>query len=306
VGAAASFNFPYGIAVRSDGTLLTTGGMTIRQVRSGGIVSTLAGVFDERGSTDGLGAAARFTTPLCLLLRPDGSLLVTESLQHRLRSVSAEGMVGTVAGSAQEEEGSTDGPSAQARFHFPRGLAPGPGGSTFIADGGNFTIRCLSADGGTVSTVAGAAEEVGLDDGPGPDARFLDPKGLAAGPGGVHYVTDFCSIRCISAAGVVSTLAGRMPGYRDGPCSAARFNEPWGLAVGPDGSIYVADTENHLIRRISPEGIVSTLAGKVVGRDSEFADGLGPTAAFLWPRSVAVGPDGSLYVTDAFTVRRIT
>jgi DNA-binding beta-propeller fold protein YncE len=202
--------------------------------------------------------------------------------------------VSTVAGAAGQQ-GSTDGPAALARFYGPRGLALGSDGSLFIADTSNCAIRCLSPE-GTVRTVAGAAGQQGSADGLGPAARFCEPYGLAAAPDGRLYVADTGNhtIRCISAAGVVSTLAG----------AVARFNKPFSIAVGPDGSLYVADTHNHTIRCISAEGAVSSLAGAAGQKGS--VDGRGPAARFTYPTGLAVGPDGSLFVTDEHSVRRIT
>jgi DNA-binding beta-propeller fold protein YncE len=269
-------------------------------------VSTLAGAAGQEGSADGLGAAARFCYPTGVALCPDGSLLVADEVNNTIRSVSAEGQVSTVAGAAGQE-GSTDGPAALARFNEPCGLSLGSDGSLYIADSSNHTIRCLSP-GGTVRTVAGAAEQEGSADGIGPAAQFNKPSGLAAAPDGRLYVadTDNHTIRCISAAGVVSTLAGAagQEGSTDGQGAAARFSSPWGIAVGPDGSLYVADWENRTIRCISAEGAVSTLAGAAEQKGA--MDGRGSAARLSRPTGLAVGPDGSLYITDWHSVRRIT
>ena len=184
-------------------------------------------------------------------MRPDGSLLVADSHNHTICSVSAEGLVSTVAGAA-EQVGSTDGPAALARFRNPQNLALGPVGSLYIADTWNHTFRCLSPE-GTVRAVAGAAGQRGSADGLGPAARFNYPRGVAAAPDGRLYVANTLNhtIRCISAAGLVSTLAGAagQGGSTDGQGAAARFSSPYGIAVGPDGSLYV--TDHHSVRRIT-------------------------------------------------------
>jgi DNA-binding beta-propeller fold protein YncE len=308
VGAAARFNDPWGLAVRPDGNLLLvdSGNSTIRHVSAAGAVRTLAGAAGQQGSADGVGAAARFFWPAGVALRPDGSLLVSDYWNRTIRSVSAEGVVSTMAGAAGQQ-GSTDGPAALARFRGLRGLSLGSDGSLYIADSGNHTIRCLSPD-GTVRTVAGAAGQEGTTDGLGPAARFKWPSGLAAAPDGRLYVADSenHTIRCISAAGLVSTLAGAagQVGSTDGQGDAARFISPFSIAVGPDGSLYVADYSSHSIRCISTEGAVSTLAGAAGQQGS--VDGRGPAARFTRPAGLAVGPDGSLFVTDCRSVRRIT
>ena len=308
MGAAALFMNPTGLAVRPDGSVVVADccNNTIRLISAAGVVSTLAGAAHVQGSTDGQGSAACFFWPTGVVLCPDGSLLVADYGSHTIRRVSAAGLVSTVAG-AGRQAGASDGAGALARFNNPHGLALGPDGSLFISDSENYSIRCLSAD-GSVRTVAGAAEEIGSADGLAPAARFSWPKGLAAAPDGRLYVADTYNntIRCISAAGVVSTLAGLdgEKGSADGPGAEARFNEPTGLALGPEGSLYVADTGNHTIRCISPAGVVSTLAG-AAGQEG-CVDGRGPAARFSEPEGVAVGPDGSLYVADHHSVRRIT
>ena len=175
-----------------------------------------------------------------------------------------------------------------------------------LADCGSHTIRCLSPE-GVVRTVAGAAGKAGSADGLGPAARFCCPLGLAAAPDGCLFVADSenHTIRCISAGGEGSTVAGSagLQGSADGQGSAASFSCPHGLALGLNGSLYVADEGSHTIRCVSAEGLVCTLAG-IAGQVGCMSV-LGAAARFCRPTGVAVGLDGSLYVTDEHSVRRV-
>jgi DNA-binding beta-propeller fold protein YncE len=167
--------------------------------------------------------------------------------------VSLAGTVTTSAGSPGEI-GSDDGAGPDARFSSPAGVALDVAGNVYVADFANNTIRKVAPD-GTVSTLAGSPGEAGSADGPGVEARFAGPLGVAADAQGNVYVADAANqtIRRITVDGTVSTLAGAPgeAGSADGPGPDARFNNPYGLAVNPAGTVlYVADTFNHTLRRI--------------------------------------------------------
>jgi sugar lactone lactonase YvrE len=171
----------------------------------------------------------------------------------------------------------------------------------YVADSGNSTIRKI-ASGGTVTTIAGTAGASGNADGAGAAARFNNPSNVAVGADGTLYVTDSGNhtIRKITPAGIVTTLAGTagVTGNADGVGAAAQFNQPWGIAVDAAGNVYVADTENYLIRKITPAGAVSTLAGTRGNRGA--VDGDRATASLLGPRGMAIDTAGNLYITDWF------
>ncbi|NLC56374.1 MAG: hypothetical protein GX774_06010 [Armatimonadetes bacterium] len=207
--------------------------------------------------------------------------------------------------------GHLDGPGSAARFSGPAGVAVVPEGQLYVADSQNHRIRRVSPT-GEVQTVAGSgpadAVEGGYQDGPALAARFWNPAGLALAPNGALYVADAGNhcIRVLHPEGRVSTLAGRpgppdaagIPagGYQDGRGPQARFSFPTALALDGAGVLYVADTGNHCIRRVTADGQVSTLAGRP---EAGHADGPGTTARFHSPCGVACGPDGVLYVADA-------
>jgi hypothetical protein len=173
-------------------------------------------------------------------------------------------------------------------------------GNVYVGDTSNSTIRKITSA-GVVSTLAGLAGSIGSADGTGSAARFGDPHGVAVDSAGNVYVADsgYDTIRKITPAGVVTTLAGLAggPGSADGTGSAARFNQPYGVAVDSAGNVYVADTANDTIRKITPAGVVKTLAGLASSIGS--ADDTGSAARFNGPGGVAVDTAGDVYVADS-------
>jgi formylglycine-generating enzyme required for sulfatase activity len=223
---------------------------------------------------------------------------VAEHENHTIRKITPSGMVTTFAGIAGIKS-SADGPAAIAHFSFPNGVALGPDGSVFVADGGNSTIRKITPD-GVVSTVAGQHGIKGSMDGAGSSARFIEPYAISAGTNGFIYVADSANntIRVINPNGVVSTLAGQsgVAGSVDGVTTNAQFNWPSGIAVDGEGNLYVADTGNNTIRKITSAGVVTTIGG-VAGKSGS-KDGTGSDAWFNTPVGIAVDSHGNIYVSD--------
>jgi sugar lactone lactonase YvrE len=313
---AARFSRPEGVTVDGSGNVYVadTYNATIRRITPAGIVSTLAGTAGERGMTDGTGAAARFSRPRSVAADANGNLFVADTSSHTIRRVSPAGDVTTFAGEAGRS-GSSDGTGVAAHFHSPAGVAVDGAGFVYVADGywdtesGNNTIRRITPS-GTVSTLAGLAGALGYDDGVGSAARFERPSGLAVDGEGYVFVADTfnSTLRLVSPAGVVTTLAGASgrEGSADGSGAAARFSEVAGIAIDGSGNLYAADKDNHTIRKVTPDGTVTTLAGAAGQTGS--SDGPGPDARFNVPRGVAVDAAGNVYVTDRenHTIRRIT
>jgi streptogramin lyase len=309
-GAAARFWNPRGVAVDGSGNIFVadTNNSIIRKITPAGVVTTPAGTASTRGSADGTGAAARFNTPWGVAVDGSGTVYVADSVNSTIRKITPAGVVTTLAGTANQG-GSVDGTGAAARFSIPNGVAVDGSGNVFVADTGNFTIRKITPV-GAVATLAGTVGVGGSADGTGAAARFFFPYGIAVDGSGGVYVADTYNhtIRKITPAGVVTTLAGTAgaSGSADGTGAAARFNNPYGIAVDGSGNVYVADTYNHTIRKINPAGVVTTIAGAAGSNGS--ADGTGAAAHFLYPRGVAVDGSGTVYVADTSnsTIRKIT
>jgi len=261
-------------------------------------VSTLAGS-GTAGRVDGPGPAAQFNGPTYVAADAQGNVYVADNNAHCIRKITAAGVVSTLAGTGAA--GLVDGPGATAQFSRPNGMAVTSQGTVYVADTNNNCIRAISPA-GVVSTVAGSGS-AGLQDGPAAAAQFRRPLGLALDQQGALYVADSENnrIRKISAQGVVSTVAGSGPAsinfapdnFADGPAATALFYYPSGVAVDGQGTVFVADYQNHRIRKITA-GAVSTVAGSTSG----CTDGAAGQAKFFLPTDVAVDASGALYVAD--------
>jgi len=195
-----------------------------------------------------------------------------------------------------------DGAATAAKFYFPSGIAIDGQGNLYAADQGNHRIRKVTPE-GVVTTLAGSIQ--GSADGTGATAQFSRPVGVVADAAGNVYVGDLFNhrIRKITALGVVTTMAGSSYGFSNGVGTVAQFAYPAGLALDKQGNLYVADTENHRLRKITPAGEVTTFAGTTQGDN----DGLATHAQFFLPREIDIDGDGVMYVADAGNnrIRRI-
>jgi sugar lactone lactonase YvrE len=295
VGVAANFKYPAGIVMDGSGTIFVADAFNnkIRKITPSGAVSTLAGSGEE-GFADGTGARAIFNGPAGLAIDKNGNLYTAEFRGHRIRKITPEGVVTTMAGSGKP--GFADGTGAEASFNTPQGVAVDASGNVYVSESGNHRIRKISPS-GVVTTVAGSGKP-GFADGTGAEANFKSPTGIALDAVGNVYVSDTGNhqIRKITPSGVVTTLAGSgKPGFQDGQGTKASFNVPFGLAVDRNGNIYVADMGNHRIRKITPDGFVTTLAGS--GKAAA-EDGYSTAASFNLPWGVAIDEFGAVYVSD--------
>ena len=277
-------------------------------VNIGTAITTFAGLAGVSGTADGTGTNARFNTPSSIAIDSSGNFYVADAANHLIRKVSAAGVVTTLAGTAGVS-GSVDGVGTAARFNGPSAVAVDSIGTVYVADTFNQTIRTISST-GVVSTLAGAASASGSVDGTGSAARFFVPSGIAVDASGTVYVADTGNhtIRRIQTNANVTTLAGAagLVGSVDNSVgTSARFTFPTGLALDTSGNLYVADTSNHTIRKISPSGSVSTIAGTAGASGN--TDAIGLLARFNAPKGVAVDTTGNVYVADTTnsTIRKI-
>ena len=265
-------------------------------------VSTFAGD-GTAGYRDGPGAAARFNQPAGITVSTSGNVTVADYSGHRIRQITPEGVVSTLAGSGQAGFG--DGPVTSALFNRPVAIAVDSQGVIFVADHLNHRIRRITPQG--VTTLAGSGSPSFADAQIGTNAGFNQPAGIAVGREGNVFVSEYGNhrIRKITPGGSVTTLAGgggSGSGFQDGPGADARFNYPGGIAVDGDGNVFVADWGNHRIRQVTPDGTVTTVAGS--GAQAA-TDGTGTAAAFDHPRGIAIDPDGSIIVTEVGGSHRI-
>lgn len=295
-GAVARFRAPAGVVVDGDGDLLVAdqGNATIRKLTLAGEVTTQAGVAGMFGAVDGAPGTARFNGPFGLALDASGALYVTDRGNNTIRRVTADGTVTTIAGGSPA--GSKDGAATDARFSLPNGLAFDRAGALFIADAANDTIRKLA--GGQVTTVAGSVATAGSADGLA--GQLNNPSGLAIDPAGDVLIADHNNgtIRKWTPAGV-TTIAGTagILGGADGTGAAARFAAPLGLAVDAAGDVFVTDLVGATVRKITPAGVVTTVAG-TAGKSGIV---LGAHPGLGAPVGVAIVGD-SLVVTDTNAV----
>ncbi|HEX6837269.1 MAG TPA: hypothetical protein VF334_11885, partial [Polyangia bacterium] len=301
-GADARFTRPHAIAV--DGTTLWVADMQSNVIRKVDLttnaVSTLAGS-GQKGSADGIGAAAQLNQPFAVVSDGAGTLYVSDGGNSTIRKIDvATATVSTLAGTALQT-GGTDATGAAARFNLPSGLALS-GGTLYVADRNNHTIRTVDVKSGAVMTLAGTAGAAGTTDATGAAARFRNPMGVVLDGSGNLFVADASNhtIRqIVIASGVVTTLSGKAgsAGSADGDAATARFNMPHSLALDGAGNLLVADTRNHTIRKVSmATGAVTTWAGN----PSVGAVQLGALPAALnTPTGVAVAADGAVYLATA-------
>jgi sugar lactone lactonase YvrE len=303
--AGNGLNQPNGLVADADGNLYVADTLNhrIRKIAQDGTPSTFAGT-GVAGFADGDVAVAQFNEPIGLALAADGTLYVADSKNHRIRAISASGLVTTHAGLGTS--GFTDGVDTGARFATPHGLALGSDGTLYVADRGNHRIRKVAPD-GTVSTLAGTGT-AGAANGAGAVAQFNGPVGIAIDSTGAVYVTEAAShaIRKVTSGGATSVFAGAAAaaGFLEGNGTAARFSSPVGLAVDASNNLLVADRGNLRIRKVTPAGVVSTVAGTAV---AGLLDGPGETARFDGPAALATTETGDLFVGELTnsTLRRI-
>ena len=293
-GTAANFNGSAGIVVDSNDNLFVADRLNhcIRKIAPNGMVTTYAGN-GTPGFLDNNGINAQFNYPMHLAIDLNGNIFVADSNNHRIRKISPTGDVTTIAGS---DSGFADGDGNVAKFNYPEGIAVDNLGNLFIADSGNNRIRKITSS-GFVTTLAGS-DNFGFADGNGSSAKFWTPCGIALDSNGAIIVAEKQNnrVRKVLQNGDVSTIAGNgTSGSTNGIGTAAQFRNPFDVAIDVAGDIYVADSGNNRIRKITTTSVVTTLAGSTSG----YLDGIGTSAKFNYPIGISVATDGKVYVSES-------
>lgn len=306
--SVAAFNQPFGICIDTDGNLYLgdAANHRIRKISTTGEVSTYAGT-GTPGYLDGPADEARFNQPFNLCFDGEGNMYVSDFLNQRIRKISADMEVTTVAGSGVA--GWLNGPAEEARFNYPRGICLDDTGNIYVGDSWNHRIRRISTD-GQVTDWAGGGTTIGVQsvgdyvDASDSAARFYTPCELSIDQYNNIYVADAYNhrIRKIDPSRMVSTVAGSGGfgpsggGFQNGLANEAQFNTPTACHVIPDGTIFVGDGSNQRVREISIYGTVSTFAGSGV---AGFDDGTDTLATFDFPRGTVLDVNlNRLYVVD--------
>lgn len=301
VGTQATFWRPEDLVADAGGNLyvVEVGASKIRKISPSGVVTTFAGNVIP-GSIDGIGIKASFVGPSGLTIDSSGNLYIADTGNNKIRKISPTGVVITVAGTGVG--GNVDGDKSQASFHGPTDVAIDASGNLYVADISNNKIRKITPL-GVVSTFAGSGVE-GTIDGTGVLASLHHPNSITIDISGNLYVSEWGShkIRKISPAGVVTTLAGGGIYGVDGTGSIAGFALPGGLTIDTLGNLYVADIHSNKIRKITPNGVVTTFAGTGIAGS---LDGLLSTATFDRPFGIAIDNNGNIYVAGNGIIRKI-
>jgi sugar lactone lactonase YvrE len=302
--ASTELNFPTGLAVDASGNLFIAdqSNARIRKVSAAGIVTTVAGsgTFGFSGD-NGPAVSASLNGPQGIAVDASGNLYIADTGNSRVRMVSTSGTIITVAGNGTAAFSGDGGSAISASLCFPFGVAVDTTGNLYIADTNNRRIRKVSAN-GIITTVAGGGTNGPGDSGPATSASLF-PKGVAVNAAGDLLIADTGNslIRKVTSGGAIATVAGNWIASFSGdggPATSASLCTPFAVAIDASGNIFIGDTCNNRIRKVSAGGIVTTLAGN--GAAGFSGDG-GPavSASMNSPRGVAVDSSGNVFFADA-------
>jgi sugar lactone lactonase YvrE len=300
---------PSGITADSAGNLFVVDGNSIRKISVSGIITTVAGGGNDGLGDDGLATWAQLNGPSGVAVDSFGNIFIADKYNNRIRKVSSSGIITTVAGNGTEGFSGDNGPATSAQLDYPYGVAVDSKGNLFIADYYSCRIRKVSPS-GIITTVAGpGSPSVGLGDGgSATSALLICPTGVAVDSGSLFIVeTNNNRIRKVSPSGIITTVAGGgNSGLGDGgSATSAQLYNPSGVAIDSTGNLFIADTENHRVRKVSSSGVITTVAG-----GGEYGPYSGPaTSARLYnPSGVAIDSAGNLFIADTgnYSIRKVS
>ncbi|MFE3375989.1 NHL domain-containing protein [Streptomyces anulatus] len=301
---AAQLNRPYGIAVDSAGSVYFSdhSNHRIRRITTDGKINTVAGAAAGFRGDAGPAVSAQLNGPREVAVDRAGAVYVADSSNHRVRKITADGQISTVAGSGVAGFSGDGGPATAARLNLPMGVAVDSAGALYVCDYHNQRVRKITAN-GQISTVAGSGVAgFAGDGGPAVIAQLRNPYAVVVNSDGELFIADSSNhrVRKITADGQISTVAGTgSAGYGgdDGPATSAKLNTPLGVVVDSTGILYISDYQNHRVRKVTPEGQISTIAGKgTAGFGGD--DGPAASAQLNNPLGLAVDCVDTLYIAD--------
>ncbi len=304
-----------GVVVDAAGNLFAAdfGNHMVMKVSPTEMLTVVAGNGIRGFSGDGGPAtAASLNQPHSVTVDAAGNLYIADRFNHRIRKVSPDGIITTVAGTGEASFSGDEGPATSASLNQPFGIAVDATGNLYIADRFNHRIRKVSPD-GIITTVAGTGEaSFSGDEGPAISASLNQLFGIAVDATGNLYIADLFNhrIRKVSPDGIITTVAGTGEASfsgDEGPATSASLNLPFDITVDAAGNLYIADKDNHRIRKVDTAGIITTVAGT---EEAGFSGDGGPAtdAKLNFPRDVAVDVTGKLYIADTenFLVRKVS
>jgi NHL repeat len=308
----ASLAFPAGVALDRYGNLYIAdlNANRIRKVSSAnGVITTVAGNGVGTYSGDGGQATnASFSSPASVTLDAAGNLFIADWFNHRIRRVSADGIITTVAGNGFGGYAGDNGTATNASLSYPYGVAVDAAGDIFIADYGNQRVRKVDAN-GIITTVAGNGDaNYSGDDGAATNASLNYPTSVAVDPSGNLFIADYGNdrIREVGTNGIITTIAGDgVPGFSGdgGPATNASIESAWGVTLDASGNLFIVEQAfADRVRKVDTNGIITTVAGN--GSEGYFGDGGAATnAGFFWPRVMALDASGNLFIADSYNYR---